>query len=359
MPLSTTVSRPLTAFIHLGAWGDLYVSTAALRDVCDRHPEVAVVGSVKWLDLLQPKDWPRVREIWVSEDGRHAERHELRDGRWASTGHHSLRTLFHKVHTSYNLRTESFRFSWAPLLGGVPERHGSAPFPWSYVFYTHRAPWLGKDPRIHERDRLLQVVEAPDHLGEYAASWKRGTGLPMLKTPDRANGERIAGTKAGTYWLFNPTSSRRTKAWPADRLSQLLVKLQPHLEAKGLTWRVIGAPNETDWLRETLPAGFNAKDYVIQTATISDLSDVLSGAAVLVTNASSMQFLAAGFGVRTLNLIGRTDPVIWGPLGPRDSIVPGRIDPELDSQIFEQERVAYESVPVERVLDACLAILNS
>lgn len=357
MTSESLAKRPLAAFIHRGAWGDLYVSLAALKDVCDAHASVAVVGSSKWTELLDPKSWPKVRDVWVSEDGWKAERYSVVKGSWTSRGTFPLRSLYKTVHTSYNLRTESLRYGWTPSLAGVPRRHGSAPAPWSRLLYTHRAPWLGKDPRLHERDRLLQVVEAPDRIGENANRWAHSGGLPPLKTPDRANGERLARAKAGEYWLINPTSSRREKAWPAERFEQLIRRLHPVLEARGLTWRLIGAPGETEWLNEARPKEFPAETYVVQPAKIADLCDVLAGARALVTNTSSMQFLAPGYGVRTLTLVGRGDPVIWGPLGPRDEFILGEVDRSLDAKIFEQERKAYESIPLESVIETCLEFL--
>lgn len=357
MTVESHSNRTLAAFIHRGAWGDLYVSTAALKDACDLHPSLVVVGSAKWLELLAPATWPKVQEIWVCEDGWNAERFTLENGKWTTRGTSPLRKLLHRVHTTYNLRTESLRYGWAPLLAGVPNRHGSAPLPWGPLLFTHQAPWLGKNPRIHERDRLLQVIEAPDRIGSRHAEWKK-VGLPAIKIADSANGEKIAGAKAGTYWLFNTTSSRRGKNWAPERFKELIRLLHPKLESAGLTWRLIGAPNETDWLNECRPEEFAASTYVVQPGKIADLCDVLAGAKFLVTNASSMQFLAPGYGVRTLNIAGRTDPVFWGPLGPRDEVIRGNVDPALDDKIFEQEIKAYESIPLERVLQKCLDALD-
>ncbi|MEK7355858.1 MAG: glycosyltransferase family 9 protein, partial [Bdellovibrionota bacterium] len=339
-------------------WGDLYVSLAALAEVCELHSEVVLIGSEKWKDLIDPRTWPKVNEIWVSEDGWTCERFAWHNDEWVSAGPSALRAQLRRVHTSYNLRTESLRYGWAPALARVPARHGSAPFPWDHLLYTHRAPWLGKDPRIHERDRLLQVVEAPDRIGELVKVWKLKSGLPILRKVDRSNGERVANAKAGTYFLVNPTSSRREKAWPSAQFQRLVETLLPLLEQRQLTLRVIGAPTESVWLRETLPEGLSEREFLVQPAKNSDLCDVLSGAVGLLTNASSMQFLAASYDITTVTLTGRGDRVIWGPLGSRDVIVQGTVDRALDAKIFEQERAAYESLPFDRVLEACLRIIG-
>ena len=353
------MTRDGVAVLHTGAWGDLYVATAALSSVAQLNPgrPLFVVGSAKWLQILRPHGeiWKTLRGIVVSEDGWRGTRHAWIEGEWRETARVvKLTDFFREIQASYNLRTESLRFAWAPFLAGVPQRHGSTPALWNRLLYTNRAPWLGKDPLIHERDRMLQVIEAPDNLSELAHEWSRTTGLPRLKEANPAKAEKLASAKAGHYWLINPTSSRREKAWPAARFCELYVQLAPILARASIELRILGAPWETEWLKETQPSGVNA---LVQPESTQALLDVLSGAKALITNTSSTQFLAPGCGVRTLTLMGRSDPRIWGPLGPRDLVVRGEIDPLLSDDIFQQERRAYESITVDRVLAACMDLL--
>jgi ADP-heptose:LPS heptosyltransferase len=240
----------------------------------------------------------------------------------------------------------------------VPRRHGSAPAPWSWLLYTHRAPWLGKDPLIHERDRMLQVIEAPDRIGAMAREWTKGTGLPRLRASEPTRAEKLAGASFGKYWLINPTASRREKAWPAARFRELFSRLKPRLEEQSMELRLIGAPMETEWLRECLPEGLDPARFIVQPARILDLMDALSGAKLLVTNTSSAQFLCPGLGVRTLTLMGCADPRIWGPLGSDALIVRATSETAAGSDLFEKERKAYESIELERVLAECEKVLR-
>ena len=356
--------RDSVVFIHRGAWGDLYVSTAALAEAAAAHPKARlyVVGSEKWLQILDPATWPTLQGIVTTENGRVGDLHEgsAPGGRTPWTlveSQISLRRFYARALATYNIRTESLRFAWAPWLARVPRRHGSAPAPWSRFLYTHRAPWLGKDPILHERDRMLQVVEAPDRIGELARKWRTGTGLPRLKAhPDRGRAERLTGAEFGRYWLLNPTSSRREKAWPSEKFRELFAHLARRLAAEGIEVRALGAPTETDWLREILPDGVDPARAIVQPPDVQSLVDVLAGARALVTNTSSVQFLSPGVGVRTLTLMGRGDPAIWGPLGSEDIVVRGEINPALEADIFAQEREAYRSISLESVLRACEAM---
>jgi ADP-heptose:LPS heptosyltransferase len=182
--------------------------------------------------------------------------------------------------------------------------------------------------------------------------------LPRLKEPDRVTAERLAQAEFGHYWLINPTASRREKAWPVEKFRELSRRLVPLLAGAGLELRILGAPSESEWLRQAVPPGLDPGRAIVQPPSARHLLDVLGGARALVTNTSSTQFLAPGLGVRTLTLMGRSRPEIWGPLGPRDLVVRGAIDPALDKEIFRQEELAYQSIPVASVLAACEEMLR-
>ncbi len=345
--------RNRTVIIHTGSWGDLYVATAALKEALDRHENLEgyVVGSKFWLQIIQPEVWPSLKGVLVSDNGFSADLYCFENNKFVLKSEKaSLKSFFKTVAVSYNLRTESLRFAWAPWLAGVPERYGSttAIFKW---LYTQNAPWLGWDPVIHERDRMLQVVEGPSRIGVLAKKW-RPIGLPKLKNFSKENAKKWV--QADRYWLINPTSSVRGKAWPAEKFRELNQRLLPVLKEKNIALKIIGAPAESEWLREV------AVDtaQIIQTPAIADLMDVVAGSNMLITNTSSIQFLASGFNVPSLTLMGRARPEIWGPLGPKQKIIRGTVDNSFDHDMFLQEKKAYESISVDFVFNKCLEELN-
>jgi ADP-heptose:LPS heptosyltransferase len=241
--------------------------------------------------------------------------------------------------------------------------------------YTYASPFFGKDPVMHERDAPLLMLELSDSSpakyfkftaanrarlpeilqnSQLVNKW-REQGLPYAKSPDLSRAEEITGAPPEKYIVVNPTSSRREKAWPAEKFRELLLASRPKLKARGFEVIVVGAPTETDWLREVAGNDFR----MVQPPSVRDLQDVLSASRGLLTNTSSVQFIAAATGTPTVTLMGRAKPVIWGPVGPHDAIIEGQPPQELAHNIFEQEKEGYRSISVEEVLPKFLALIET
>lgn len=348
-------------WIRIGALGDLLVGLASLRDTIDTWTESAsetkfsVIGSRLWLEIIEAGHWPEIDRIVVVEKrGTLAEIYDRVGREWKRRETQSvpLRVEFSDGYEAViNTRVDSPRQGFPAFWAGVPERWGSAAGLASLI-YNHRAPHAGKDPLIHERDvPLLMVDEASAHkhtgtLSERIARSKRikrwrEVGLPCPRALDRGRFQ----TRFGRYFLINPTSSRREKAWPSEHFARLVEEIG-RLTAGRLNPVVIGAPSETEWLQEVAGAGTSVA--VLQPTTIGELFDAVAGARFLVANTSSTQFVAASCGVRALTLIGRAKPEIWGPVGPRDRFVRGT-EPHGVESMFERERLAYEAIAPEAV----------
>jgi ADP-heptose:LPS heptosyltransferase len=147
--------------------------------------------------------------------------------------------------------------------------------------------------------------------------------------------------------LVNPTSSRREKAWPSQKFHELIKSLKASPNLRDVEVKVLGAPSETDWLNEVARGEFS----IVQPANIGELFRTVAQASMLVTNTSSVQFIAASVATPVVTLMGRARPEIWGPLGPKDLIVRGSEPADVDS-LFEREQMAYESIAVKTVIDA-------
>ena len=338
--------RSFGIFIHVGALGDLLVSTAALYESLQKNKAMpfSIVGSELWTQILHPKTWPQIQAIYVVRRGQGLRKYEPIKNQWVETDQiTSFYSLCKQAQVTINLRFESFRFAWAPWLAGVPERYGSAPSIFGFL-YTKNAPWLGKDPLIHERDAKLRIVDR-----DLVLKWK-GKSLPPLKEP---SAEAILGKnlQIKNYVLINPTASRREKSWPSEMFRQVAQELRTRRE----TVVIIGAPNETEWLREVAKEDF----LMVQPENISKLCDWVAGAKLLLANTSSVQFIAAGFATPVLTLMGRAKAEIWGPLGLKSQYLNGSIDPALDSNIFNQELAALKTISVETVTATLEKMLKS
>lgn len=365
-------------WIRTGALGDLFVGLAALAEMANAFPQarVTVVGPRLWLSAISPLAFPFVEKIAAVERRGHQAAIFVAQGfEWVPTGESlSVTEVLSRCDGVVNLNIDSYRYGFSALRARVPVRVGSAPNPMSVLLYTHSSPFFGKDPLIHERDAALSVLEYATsdwrrliwsvagnrrRLPELISSsrliekWRK-VGLPPVKTADPLRAAEVAGCDAGKYFLVNPTSSRKTNTWPVEKFRKFLSATKEDFAGLGLEPIVIGAPHETEWLNQIALGQFK----IVQTKSLQDLADVVACARALLTNTSSMQFLAASMGTPTVTLMGRARPEIWGPIGPRDRIVRGTPPPELAHDIFRQEEEAYRSIPVARVVTEVLSLLS-
>lgn len=372
-------------FIRIGAVGDLLVSTAALEETFKRFPDakIWIMGPELWKQILLPSRWPRVSGIITLDKKRRGTLcvPNLQNESWDPQGAaQPIKDYFRICDAVINLRPESLRFTWPVFFARVPIRIGTCWWPIKWLF-THWSPWLGRDPIIHERDRMLRIAMAPrtpwwplgftqknrrdlileqtyltnkPKADKYAAlqpgqmpdsvihQWHDKV-LPQLKTADSHAAHQI--TQVEDFVLVNPTASRREKAWPAEKFHTLCLNLQPWLKERGHQLLVIGSPKETDWLKQvagqTIP--------IVQPPNLRQLIDVVGCAKAVITNTSSMQFFANSLRSPTLTLMGRTFPARWGPLAPKDLTICGKLPSPPMTDIFAEEVAAYNSISVETV----------
>jgi ADP-heptose:LPS heptosyltransferase len=357
-------------FIKSGALGDLLVATAALAEIAHDpdHSEVGVFGSKLWLEILDPSQWPKIKKIFVI-DARGAKRasvqiYEPKSNGWVKLSSFALAAdIFHQYQITFNLRYESLRFAWGPWRARVPVRVGTCAWPFSFL-YTHRAPWLGQSPLMHERERNFQILsEYPPYKNRFQ-NWMQET-LPPLRA--KSGSEQVLkryGLARRDYLLLNPTASQRFKAWPPRRFRELMQALQ----SQGHKVRVIGSRQESAWLAEVCPD----KSQWIQTESLFELMDLIQNARALVANASSIHFIAAGFQTPALVLMGAAKPEVWAPLGESSRYLKGaavegkRLDPDSQAQFekavnFSQqlEVQCFDSLTTEKVLQQFLELLQA
>ncbi|MES2857028.1 MAG: glycosyltransferase family 9 protein, partial [Bdellovibrionota bacterium] len=326
------------AWIRVGALGDLLVGLASLQEMHEFFPaaQVLVVGPKLWLEILDPQMYPWIDRIAVVEKKKTVARVFKSNGKsWAEDVQQiQLSELLTDFDAVVNTNIDSLRYGIQAFRAGVKNRVGSASAINS-ALYTHCSPFFGKDPLIHERDAALLILEYAtpgfskffrtlernrrnlDHWiqsSQLVKKWNEA-GLPKAKIPDRERTQKLVG--ASDYVLINPTSSRREKAWPADKFLHLIQSIKPILAASKIVPVVIGSTQETDWLLEVAGGETErAGVKIVQPNSIAELQDVVHFARALLTNTSSMQFVAASVGTKTLTLMGRARPEIWGPLGP-------------------------------------------
>ncbi len=337
-------------WIRVGALGDLLVSLKALDTAFHRFPNAKfwIIGSKLWTEILDPRVWPQVDGILVSENGKNGSFYEPRFNGWALRSPFlTCQELYRQADATVNLRIESYRFAWGPWRALVPTRIGSCPKHMKWL-YTHWFPWLGKEPPIHERDWYNSVTKAQKRMSmDYLKYFEPAkTGLPTLTVEEKGRSEWLWGLEEKGFVLVNPTASRTEKAWPKEKFRDLVAELAPKVQTV-----VVGAPTETEWLN--FVSGGKAR--VIQPESLKDLFDLVRASKFLICNTSSLQFVAAAQKTKALVLMGLTVPRRWGPLGPEDVVVEAaeKLPETVNGKkihLFERERLAYESITFERVL---------
>lgn len=377
---------PAVLWIRVGALGDLLIATAALVETLRRFPEdqVGILGPKLWTQLIDPQLFPRVPRIYSLKGS------GLRDGfqEWVPSAEGSAWTcasegsfdagFWKRFRAVVNHRIESHRFAIQPWLQQVPIRIGSGPWATRFL-YTHWSPDLGKDPMIHERDWHLRVATAeatsasaascldglsvrknrralnPERFfGLPSEVWRcwEAEGLPRLRGMDQNYCQRF-GLSWKKFFLVNPTSSRREKAWTGENYARFLKQWSPSALELGLEPVVVGAPSETVWLKDVAGEEFR----VIQPESVAELFHLVDGAVGLLTNASSMHFIAASTDTPAVVLMGRSDRRIWGPLGRQKWVVQRRPETYQSTDIFAQEQEAYACIPLGEVraaVETCL-----
>jgi ADP-heptose:LPS heptosyltransferase len=367
------------ALVRVGALGDLLVGLAAIHEAHELFPNAraTLIGPRLWTEILAPEKYPYIERIVVLEKRGATDGvvYRVESGAWRKEGESQpLHQILRGTQAFVNFHIDSYRYGFTALRARIPIRIGATPAPMAWL-YTHAAPFFGKDPEVHERDAALLILEAAEpsaikyfrtvernrvNLSEWVgrsnlvAKW-RAEGLPAGKTANLARASELTGCAPHSYVLVNPTSSRREKAWPAEKFRELLLSVRAEFAASGANANssagsgteilVLGAPNETDWLREVAGSEFR----IVQPPNIFDLQDVVAGARGLLTNTSSVQFIAAMAKTPAVVLMGRGNPEIWGPLGPRDKVIRGRPPEDLAHDIFKQEEAAYRSIEIAEV----------
>jgi hypothetical protein len=130
----------------------------------------------------------------------------------------------------------------------------------------------------------------------------------------------IAGAKTrGHEIVIHPGAGSPAKRWPVESF----VELATRLKQSGRRLRfVIGEVEQDRWPAAEIERLETAAP-VHRTATLVELADVLSTAAVFVGNDSGPGHLSGMLGTPTVSIFGPTDPAKWKPLGPAVAVLRG------------------------------------
>jgi lipopolysaccharide heptosyltransferase II len=287
-----------TAFL-----GDVVLTTPLLEALAGAGGRpVDVVTTPAAAPLLETH--PAVRRV-IAYDKRGEDRGLVRLIRLA-------RVLGAEHYEAAYLPHRSLRSAALAWLAGIPTRVGfDDGWPWLYTEVRRRPP------ECHEIDRLLALAPEPSRSGLRALRPTLVTSMEDRAATDtflrkHGIGARFVALAPGSIW--------GSKRWPyyaelAQRLAEraaivtvggpedapLGEEIDKAVQARGGPWRTVNACGKL---------------------TLRQAADVLSRAALLVTNDSAPLHFAQAVGTPTVAIFGPTVPAFgFGPRGPRDRIV--------------------------------------
>jgi ADP-heptose:LPS heptosyltransferase len=295
LPLDPDVVRR-ALFVRLRRFGDTILMAPALAAFKAWAPKarVGVVvqpGYSAFLDLL-----PFVDDILIARQGPRAAARALAEVRaWAP----DLTVDFHGGSRAAALTRAS----------GAALSVGESRFRWpAYDVRVPRAEWLfGLDRRAHTVENHLALVAA---LG--VPTPRARLSLPVDPGAARAVAARLgeAGVPTGPRAVLFPTTTLRGKQWPIARWLALADRLSA-------AWRgaivLQFAPQEADLAARAREEAPRAR--VLGGLPLSELSALVAGASLVVSQDSLGIHLAAAHGVPCVVLFGATDPARYHPWG--------------------------------------------
>lgn len=344
---------------HTGALGDLLVATAAIFEIINLFPsaEITIIGSPLWNEIILPLNWPHIKKIITTNkkfDSLKLYKADEQGLNWIYVKEEkSLKNLLAKYTIAIDLRSESLRFAYKALLSKVPYRVGASKNKFAAIFFTHFT-LLNKITIVHERDRYLSILSSLNkgYIEKRTLFWQK-QGLPALKWFPKNKFEN----NLRKIILINPTASIREKAWDSSRFRELALKLKDDFS----DIKIIGSPKETEWLMEVAQKDFQ----ILQPQNIIELVDIVYNSHLLITNTSSMQFIAAGTATPTLTLMGSASPLRWGCLGEGSQCIKNmecveqikKFSFSKNKVAKENEKIAYNHIQVSMVLEKVNEVL--
>jgi heptosyltransferase III len=260
--LARLPSRSRIAVIRLRSLGDCVLTTPALALLKSYRSDLRIHMVVE----------PRFAGVFEG----HPEVEEVS----ASVGRH--------VDLVLNLHGGT-RSIWMTLTSGAKFRAG---------FGHHRYSWIYS----HQIPRAQEILgeERPVHTAEHLASAMFWLGVPRTEIP-RASLHAQRRPSYLPYVVIHPFASAPGKAWPQERF----VSVATELQSAGLEPMILAGP-----LDDAAPF---SKFQVFRNAPLTEVKNLMSGAALFIGNDSGPAHIAAAFGVPVVVLFGPSDPVTWAP----------------------------------------------
>jgi len=206
----------------------------------------------------------------------------------------------------------SFKSALAPWFADIPLRTG-------YVGELRQ--WLLNDARRLDEEALPQMAERFAALAEAPGAPLRPLAPPRLAVNEVQRGvllSRLCLDASRPIVIFCPGAEYGpAKRWPAKYFAELARKFS----AQGHAVWLIGSKNDEDVGAEIELAAVGACVNLCGRTTLDEAIDLLSCAALVISNDSGLMHVAAALGKPLLALYGSSSPAFTPPLSDAARIV--------------------------------------
>jgi ADP-heptose:LPS heptosyltransferase len=288
------MKKPKLLVVELWGIGDLAIATPFLRKVSEKY-EITLLSKSYAMDLQQ-HFLPTVKVVpfnapWTAFKGKY------RIFSW------SWSTLFSVVR-----QLQRSRFDVALSARWDPRDH-------FLLWLTGAKERLGF-PRTGSRIFLTNPLVSPSQMEHRFENWRtiaRALGVE-LESRDRI---QLRTIRKGSVVFVHTGAGQPVRVWPLEEYRNLVQRLREcHYEVK-----VVCNPEQREWW-------LNAGEKNVETPrTITELLQLMEGAAVFLGNDSGPGHLAAFCGIPTFTFFGPQVPEWFVPLHPAAEWSPGKACP--------------------------------
>ncbi len=213
-------------------------------------------------------------------------------------------------------------------------------------------------PGRHATDHLLETLE-PLGIGRYQKVFNSSGDTPdPARRGSAPSGHPLHPSLAADRptVALHPGSGGDWKRWPVERFSWVIDRLA---EA-GVGVVVVQGPADVVVVERLLASLHGKPPPVVSGLRVEELAGLLSLASGYLGNDSGVTHLAAAVGTPTVAIFGPTDPVQWGPRGPRVVVLRAEqlcIPCGREKAALCRNRVCLSNVTVDQVLGVLVPLL--
>ena len=109
------------------------------------------------------------------------------------------------------------------------------------------------------------------------------------------------------------------KRWFPDRYGEVISSIV----GSGAKVFLLSGPSDDDIVAQVYEGVERNKVFIVRGIPIRKVAAIIDRATLFLGNDSGLMHLASAVGTPTVSLFGPSDPVTWGPIGPRNVIVIG------------------------------------